>query len=241
MLYLTHPACLEHDPSARLPGHPDVPARLAAIERSLAARDWLGCERREAPAASEERLALIHSESQIRAVAELAAAGGGAIDPDTHVGAGSPRAALHAVGGACEMARALLAGEHRAGFCAVRPPGHHAEPERSMGFCLFNGVAIAAELAVRELGAERVLVVDWDVHHGNGTVEAFRRAAPTSSSPGCTRKGSTPAAAPPATSAPGPARGTRSTCRCQPARGRTSGWLCSSGSSSRWPSRSRRG
>jgi acetoin utilization deacetylase AcuC-like enzyme len=175
MLFISHPACLEHDPSAQLPGHPDAPERLRAIERAMAARDWLGCERRQAPAAPEERLRLVHSERQVRAVAELAASGGGAIDADTYVGEASYRAALHAAGGACELARALLAGEDRAGFCAVRPSGHHAEPERSMGFCLFNNVAIAAELAIRELGAGRVFVLDWDVHHGNGTVEAFRR------------------------------------------------------------------
>ncbi|MEZ5077726.1 MAG: histone deacetylase [Solirubrobacterales bacterium] len=174
MLYFSHPACLEHDPSAQLPGHPDVPARLVEIERLLSERDWRGCERREAPAATEAELRLVHSERQVRTVAELAEAGGGAIDADTYVGEASYRAALHAAGGAGAMARALLGGEDTAGFCAMRPAGHHAEPDRSMGFCLFNNVAIAAELAVRELGAERVLVFDWDVHHGNGTVEAFR-------------------------------------------------------------------
>jgi acetoin utilization deacetylase AcuC-like enzyme len=177
MLFLSHPACLEHDPSAQLPGHPDVPARLLEIERAMAAREWLGCERREAPAASEEELLAVHSERQVRAVAEMAAAGGGAIDADTYVGEASYRAALHAAGGACAMTRALLGGEDTAGFCAVRPAGHHAEPDRSMGFCLFNNVAVAAELAIRELGAERVFVFDWDVHHGNGTVEAFRHRA----------------------------------------------------------------
>ncbi len=93
------------------------------------------------------------------------------------MGEPSYRAALHAAGGACEMTRALMAGEARLGFCAVRPSGHHAEPERAMGFCLFNNVALAAEFAIRELGVRRVFVLDWDVHHGNGTAEAFRRRA----------------------------------------------------------------
>jgi len=105
----------------------------------------------------------------------MALAGGGAIDQDTFVGEPSYRAALHAAGGACEMTRMLLSGQAPLGFCGVRPSGHHAEPDRAMGFCLFNNVAIAAELAVRELGAERVFILDWDVHHGNGTAEAFRR------------------------------------------------------------------
>jgi acetoin utilization deacetylase AcuC-like enzyme len=111
----------------------------------------------------------------VQRIRELCLAGGGAIDADTFVGEPSYRAALHAVGGACEMARALMAGETTRAFCGVRPSGHHAEPDRAMGFCLFNNVALAAELAIRELGAARVFIFDWDVHHGNGTAEAFRR------------------------------------------------------------------
>jgi acetoin utilization deacetylase AcuC-like enzyme len=175
LLYFHHSACLEHDPSAHVPLHPDVPERLQAIERELQARDWLGFERRQAPAAEEATLRLIHSEAHVAQVRDLSAAGGGAIDADTYVGEPSYRAALHAAGGACEMVRALLAGEAKAGFCGVRPSGHHAEPGRAMGFCLFNNVAVAAELAIRELGVKRVFVLDWDVHHGNGTAEAFRR------------------------------------------------------------------
>lgn len=174
-LYFSHPACLEHDPRAHMPEHPDTPKRLQALELALVGLDRLGWERREAPPASEAQLALIHSAGQVRRIRELSLAGGGAIDPDTFVGGPSYRAALHAAGGACEMTRALMAGEATVGFCGVRPSGHHAEPERAMGFCLFNNVAIAAELAIRELGARRVLILDWDVHHGNGTAEAFRR------------------------------------------------------------------
>ncbi len=174
MLYLSHPSSLEHDPRAVLPGHPEQPGRLEAIEARLSERDWLGWERRPAPAADEAALELIHSPRHVASIRELCESGGGRIDADTAVGEASYRAALHAAGGACEMARALLDGEHRAGFCALRPPGHHAEGERAMGFCLFDNIAIAAELAIRELGAERVFILDWDVHHGNGTAEAFR-------------------------------------------------------------------
>ena len=174
MLYFSHPACPAHDPREGIPGHPESPERLRAIVRYLDERDWLGWERREAPAASEAELELVHSPEHVRFVRDLCLGGGGAIDADTYAGPASFEAALRAAGAACEMTRALVGGEARAGFCAVRPPGHHAEPARAMGFCLFDNVAIAAELAIRELGVERVLVIDWDVHHGNGTVEAFR-------------------------------------------------------------------
>ncbi len=174
-LYFDHPACLEHDPRAHMPSHPDTPERLEAVERALAARDRLGWERRQARPASERELELVHSAQHVQAIRELCEGGGGAIDADTYVGEASYRAALHAVGGACAMTRALLAGEAEFGFCGVRPSGHHAEPGRAMGFCLFNNVAIAAEYALRELDVKRVFVLDWDVHHGNGTAEAFRR------------------------------------------------------------------
>ena len=173
-LYFDHPACQEHDPRAYMPAHPDTPERLYAIERALQAREWLGWDRRQAPAAGESELELVHSASHVRAVRELCASGGGSIDADTFVGEASYRAALHAVGAACTMTQALMEGKTQVGFCAVRPSGHHAEPSRAMGFCLFNNVAIAAELAIRKLGARRVFVLDWDVHHGNGTAEAFR-------------------------------------------------------------------
>ena len=105
----------------------------------------------------------------IRVAAE---AGGGMLDADTILSTGSYRAALHAAGGACAMVDELLAGDAPFGFCAMRPPGHHAERATAMGFCLFNNVAIAAQHAI-ERGAERVLVLDWDVHHGNGTNDIF--------------------------------------------------------------------
>ncbi|MGE0067797.1 MAG: histone deacetylase, partial [Solirubrobacterales bacterium] len=158
-----------------MPGHPDTPERLVAIEAAMAERDWLGCERRQAPPASEADLELVHSRRLVASIRELCATGGGEIDADTVVGEPSFEAARHAAGGAREMARALLAGEDAAGFCCVRPSGHHAEADRAMGFCLFNNVAVAAETAIRELGCERVMILDWDVHHGNGTAEIFRR------------------------------------------------------------------
>lgn len=177
MLYFSHPSGLEHDPRAHMPAHPDTPERLVAIERALGDRDWLGWQRREAPPAGEDELELIHSRRHVESIRDLCLAGGGAIDADTFVGEASYRAALHAAGGACAMTRALLGDQDRVGFCALRPSGHHAEAQRAMGFCLFNNVAIAAELAIRELGAERVFVLDWDVHHGNGTAEVFRNRA----------------------------------------------------------------
>jgi acetoin utilization deacetylase AcuC-like enzyme len=174
-LYYDHPACLDHDPRAYAPVHPDTLERLRAVERALAERDWLGWERRRAPLADERELELVHGEAHVRFVRELCDSGGGSIDADTYVVEPSYRAALRAAGAACAMTRALLAWEAELGFCGVRPAGHHAEPDRAMGFCLFNSVAVAAALAVQELGARRVFVLDWDVHHGNGTAEAFRR------------------------------------------------------------------
>jgi acetoin utilization deacetylase AcuC-like enzyme len=172
-LYFGHPACLEHDPREHSPGHPDTPERLITLEAELAVRDWLGWERRLAPPAGIEQLELAHTARHVRSIEQLCASGGGAIDPDTFVGEASFVAALHAAGGACEMTRALLASEHRAGFCGVRPSGHHAERDRAMGFCLFNNVAVAAASAIAEHGLRRVFVLDWDVHHGNGTAEIF--------------------------------------------------------------------
>jgi acetoin utilization deacetylase AcuC-like enzyme len=176
-LYFSHPACLEHDPRVYSPAHPDTPERLLTLESVLAGRDWLGWERREAPAADEQQLELVHSAEHVRFIADLCARGGGAIDPDTFVGESSFRAALHAAGGASAMVAALLAREAPVGFCGVRPSGHHAERGRAMGFCLFNNVAVAAAVAIAELGLRRVFILDWDVHHGNGTAEIFRTRA----------------------------------------------------------------
>jgi acetoin utilization deacetylase AcuC-like enzyme len=173
-LYFHHEACLEHDPRPYAPRHPDTPERLLAIERTLAAHDWAGLQRREAPAIEESRLELVHTRRHIERVRDLALAGGGMIDPDTPLGEQSWRAALHAAGGASEMVRALMEREAPVAYAAARPSGHHAEADRAMGFCLFNNVSLAAEVAIGELGARRVFILDWDVHHGNGTAETFR-------------------------------------------------------------------
>ncbi len=173
LLYFSDPSSLDHDPRDLMPGHPEAPPRITAIERRLEAEDWLGWERRPAPAAGSEELELVHTHRHVAAIREMSEAGGGAIDAETYDGPDSYRAAAHSAGGAAAMARALLAGEARAGFSALRPPGHHAEPERAMGFCLFDSIAVAAALAIADMGAARVLILDWDVHHGNGTEAIF--------------------------------------------------------------------
>ncbi len=174
-LYYSHPACLEHDPRLISPRHPDTPERLLALEGALEEQDWLGWERRRAPAADPAQLELVHAHAHVAAIRELCVGGGGAIDPDTFVVEASFDAALHAAGAAVAMTKALLEGEAEVGFCGVRPAGHHAEAGRAMGFCLFDNVAVAAAWALAEGGAERVFILDWDVHAGNGTAEIFRR------------------------------------------------------------------
>jgi acetoin utilization deacetylase AcuC-like enzyme len=115
----------------------------------------------------------VHPPEYVRGVREVSESGGGAFDPDTVASAGSYGAALHSAGGACALVDALVAGEAPFGFCGLRPPGHHAEPAQAMGFCLFNNVAVAVRHALDSLGVERVFVLDWDVHHGNGTNDIF--------------------------------------------------------------------
>ena len=167
--WFRHDAHLAHD----VPGHPERPARIRALEAEMSANDWFGCERAEAPRAGREALLAVHPESHIAAIEALCAAGGGPIDADTYAMEGTYEAALRAAGGACALADALLGEGARAGVSAMRPPGHHAEPAQAMGFCFFGNVAVAARRAQSEHGAERVLILDWDVHHGNGTNEIF--------------------------------------------------------------------
>lgn len=152
--------------------HPERAERIRAIEGALAARDWLGWEVREAPAATEEQLLRVHPRAHVEEI-RAACAHSQAIDLDTPVVPASWDAALHAAGGACALVDALLSGDAPTGFAALRPPGHHAEPDRAMGFCLFSNVAIAARHALAAHGVERVLILDWDVHHGNGTQATF--------------------------------------------------------------------
>jgi acetoin utilization deacetylase AcuC-like enzyme len=167
--YLRHDASLRHDTGA----HPERVERIVAIENELAAHGWLGFERVEAPAASREQLERVHSGAHVAAIAALCERGGGMIDVDTVASPGSYDAALRAAGGAVQMVDMLLGGAAPAAFSGLRPPGHHAEPDAAMGFCLFNNVAVAARHAVAEHAAGRVLILDWDVHHGNGTEAAF--------------------------------------------------------------------
>jgi acetoin utilization deacetylase AcuC-like enzyme len=122
---------------------------------------------------SLEVLTAVHPARYVDGVREMSESGGGAFDLDTVASAGSYGAALHAAGGACALVEALVAGSAPFGFCGLRPPGHHAEPSRAMGFCLFNNVAVAARHALDSLGLSRVFVFDWDVHHGNGTNDIF--------------------------------------------------------------------
>ncbi len=168
-LYFRHPTSYEHDTG----GHPENAGRLRAIEAALEERDWLGLEKAEAPAATREQLLRVHPGEHIDAIEALSDRGGGMIDMDTIASAGSYTAALHSAGGAAAAVDRLLSGDVDFAFCGLRPPGHHAERGRAMGFCLFNNVAVAAEQALAEHDAGRVLVIDWDVHHGNGTEEVF--------------------------------------------------------------------
>jgi acetoin utilization deacetylase AcuC-like enzyme len=164
-----HASSLEHDPGP----HPEQPARIIAIERALRARGGLGFERRESPAATRAQLEAVHTARLIDGVRALCAGGGGAIDADTIVSEGSWAAAMHSAGGAVALVDALLTEQARLGVSIHRPPGHHAEARRAMGFCLFNNIAIAARHARDAHGVDRILILDWDVHHGNGTQDVF--------------------------------------------------------------------
>ncbi len=166
---LEHSSSLDHDTGP----HPEQAARIVAIDAELEARGWLGYRRVSSPEVSRTVLTAVHPEPYVASIERAAAAGGAQIDADTVVSSGSFVAALHAAGGAVEMVRMLLESEARCGFSVHRPPGHHAEPARAMGFCLFNNVAVAARHAISMLGVSRVLIVDWDVHHGNGTNDIF--------------------------------------------------------------------
>jgi acetoin utilization deacetylase AcuC-like enzyme len=166
---LHHPSSLDHDTGA----HPEQPARMVAIERELLARGYLGFERVSSPAVERAVLEAVHPTRHVELIERLAARGGARIDGDTVVSAGSFTAALHACGGAVSLVDRLLTGDAPTGFSIHRPPGHHAEAAQAMGFCLFNSVAVAAQHALDAHGLERVMIVDWDVHHGNGTNDIF--------------------------------------------------------------------
>jgi acetoin utilization deacetylase AcuC-like enzyme len=168
VLLLTHRACLDHDPG---PYHPECPDRLRAVLRALDTEEFAGLIRGEAPRATVEQLCRVHPRNYVEAILAIRPEPDDrvALDADTLMSWGSAEAALRAAGAACAAVDAVMEGEARRAFCAVRPPGHHAEPARPMGFCLFSNAAVAARHAQAAHGIARAAVVDFDVHHGNGT------------------------------------------------------------------------
>jgi acetoin utilization deacetylase AcuC-like enzyme len=169
----THAACLEHDPGDF---HPECPERLESILRALDRDSFRDLERIDAPRASEAQLMLAHPHAHVAQIFDrIPKTGRLLIDGDTNVSRGSGEAALRAAGAVVAAVDAVIGGRAKNAFCAVRPPGHHAEPSTAMGFCLFNNVAIGALHARAAHGLRRVAVVDFDVHHGNGTQRMFER------------------------------------------------------------------
>ena len=170
--FITHADCLKHDMGAH---HPERPARLTAIEDQLIA-SGVGqhLTRYEAPLATDEQLARVHPAEYVRAIREISPRAGTVhLDPDTAMNPFSLNAALRAAGAAVLATDLVLDNKHPSAFCAVRPPGHHACRARSMGFCIFNNVAVAARHALETHDLERVAIIDFDVHHGNGTEDIF--------------------------------------------------------------------
>jgi acetoin utilization deacetylase AcuC-like enzyme len=170
-LFVTHPAGLNH----LVPmGHPERPDRLRAVDKALAAERFQALQREEAPMAEIDQVTLCHPANYVEAIRQANPSEGMVrLDADTSMSPGTFEAALRAVGGATMAADAVMAGTVRNAFCAMRPPGHHAEKVRAMGFCFFNTAAITARHVQKQHGAERVAIVDFDVHHGNGTQHIF--------------------------------------------------------------------
>ena len=166
-----HDACLDHDMGSF---HPERPDRLRVVRAALETPDFEALEWQEAPRAEIDQIARIHPRDFIEQIlAAVPEEGLRSLDADTQLSPGSGEAALRAAGAVCAAVDAVMAGEAKNAFCAVRPPGHHAEPEVPMGFCIFNNVAIGAEQARKVHGLKRAAVIDFDVHHGNGTQAAF--------------------------------------------------------------------
>jgi acetoin utilization deacetylase AcuC-like enzyme len=154
--------------------HPERPDRLIAVARHLERTGLDGrCQRPTWGPVSDERLARVHEPAYVRELVAFEHAGGGRVEADTVVGQGSVAVARLAAGAVCDAVNRVLKGDDQTALCLVRPPGHHALRDSAMGFCLFNNVAIGARLAIDELGLDRVMIVDWDVHHGNGTQDEF--------------------------------------------------------------------
>ena len=168
-VWLRHPLSLAHE----VPRHPERPQRIVALEAEMEQYGWFGCDVVRAPEATRDQLLAVHPASHIDYIEELSDAGGGHIDMDTVAVAATYEAAVRAAGGAVALVDELLSGEAATGFSAMRPPGHHAEPRRAMGFCFFGNAGVAARHAAAAHGVERVLILDWDVHHGNGTNAIF--------------------------------------------------------------------
>ncbi len=167
----SHPVCERHDPGSE---HPESPARLIALREAFATPAFAALERREAPLAEVEQIARVHDDLYVRLILDaIPATGHRSLDNDTHISPASGAAALRAAGANCAAVDAVIAGEADNAFCTVRPPGHHAEPNRAMGFCLFNNIAVGAAHARVAHEMDRVAVVDFDVHHGNGTQTMF--------------------------------------------------------------------
>ncbi|MDF0595711.1 histone deacetylase family protein [Psychromarinibacter halotolerans] len=163
----THASSLDH---VTPPGHPERVARYEAVTEALSAARFDALDRRDAPVGDRAEILRCHPEDYIAGIeAAIPAKGLRSLDPDTHVSAGSLEPALRGVGGICAAVDAVLAGEAGNAFVAMRPPGHHAETARSMGFCLFGNAAIGAKRALDHHALTRVAVLDFDVHHGNGT------------------------------------------------------------------------
>jgi acetoin utilization deacetylase AcuC-like enzyme len=169
---VTHADCLRHDMGAH---HPERPARLAAIEDQLIASGIAQhLQRHEAPLATDEQLARVHPPDYVRAIRDVAPSEGTVhLDPDTAMNRYTLQAALRAAGAGVRATDLVLKKEVKTAFCPVRPPGHHATRTRPMGFCIFNNVAVAARHAIQAHGIERVAIIDFDVHHGNGTEDIF--------------------------------------------------------------------
>jgi acetoin utilization deacetylase AcuC-like enzyme len=169
MRVYSHTACTFHDPG---PGHAERPLRLVAVTEALR-ENFPGLDWQEAPRASRGQLLRVHDDALLALVLDTEVDGPMALDPDTVLAPGSAEAALRAAGAGIAAVDAVMHGEVRRAFCAVRPPGHHATSMVAMGFCLFNNIAVAAAHACDKHGLARVAVVDFDVHHGNGTQAIF--------------------------------------------------------------------
>ena len=171
VLILTHPSSHDH---VTPPGHPERVARIEAVDRVLAGSPYAELSRSEAPAADDAQLGRAHEARYIQMIrSNVPDRGWVSLDPDTHMCPDSLEAGLHAAGSNVAAVEAVVGGQHKVAFCAVRPCGHHAERNRAMGFCLFNNVAVGAHHAIDALGVGKIAIVDFDVHHGNGTQDLF--------------------------------------------------------------------